>query len=303
MTRGPSLLSDATEIRFADLAGAFQRRTGAGGNGPARAQTATVVVIGPPTRLTAAATALAALPAGLRTILIAPGDRPSPVASIAGDVVAIEGLRVEYLDNALASLRLSSLPTLVWWRDVDSERLAGVAALADRLVLDAEDPGEVWTRAPSLVPETAVSDLRWTRLTRWRALMANFFDLPHVQAGAGEFEQLRVEGADPHASRLFAAWLSSELRWTGRVRIEIAPAEGGVPLEGVTLGGPRHVLDLRLVPGRTCVRTAVSVDGEESVRVVSIGDQRLPALIGEELRVRSRDLAFERALAALGRVA
>jgi hypothetical protein len=31
---------------------------------------------------------------------------------------------------------------------------------------------------------------------------------------------------------------------------------------------------------------------------VSLGDQRLPVLIAEELRIRARDLAFERAIAA-----
>jgi glucose-6-phosphate dehydrogenase assembly protein OpcA len=220
-------------------------------------------------------------------------------------VVVLEGLRVEYLDNALASLRLSSLPTLVWWREAHTgDRLARVAALADRLVLDLEDPAEVWNQVASLLAQTAVSDLRWTRLTRWRALMANFFDLPHVQAAAAGFERLRVAGADPHAARLFAAWLSAELRWNGRVGVEIARAPEGAAIEAVTLEGATQVLDLRLVPGRTCVRTSVRLEGpEEAVRVVSLGDQRLPALIGEELRVRSRDLAFERALGALGRIA
>jgi hypothetical protein len=36
---------------------------------------------------------------------------------------------------------------------------------------------------------------------------------------------------------------------------------------------------------------------------VSLGDQGLAALIGEELRIRSRDLAFERAIAAIQRIA
>jgi len=36
---------------------------------------------------------------------------------------------------------------------------------------------------------------------------------------------------------------------------------------------------------------------------VSLGNQGLAALIGEELRIRSRDLAFERAVAAVGGIA
>ena len=42
-----------------------------------------------------------------------------------------------------------------------------------------------------------------------------------------------------------------------------------------------------------------TVDGEEeTARVVPLGDGALTALIGEELGVRTRDIAFERALAA-----
>jgi hypothetical protein len=35
-----------------------------------------------------------------------------------------------------------------------------------------------------------------------------------------------------------------------------------------------------------------------AARTVSLGDQRLAALLSEELRIRARDLAFERAVAA-----
>ena len=51
------------------------------------------------------------------------------------------------------------------------------------LVLDAEDP-EAAGRGPTRCFErTALTDLRWTRLTRWRSALAHLFDLPQVRQG------------------------------------------------------------------------------------------------------------------------
>jgi hypothetical protein len=47
------------------------------------------------------------------------------------------------------------------------------------------------------------------------------------------------------------------------------------------------------------VETAARLSGVDAAsRTVSLGEQRLASLIGEELRIRARDLAFERAVAA-----
>ena len=81
----------------------------------------------------------------------------------------------------MAALRLSSLPAVVWWRGGSVEALDDLANLADRLVLDTPDPDDVWARADTLFERTALTDLRWTRLTRWRAALAHLFDLSHVR--------------------------------------------------------------------------------------------------------------------------
>jgi hypothetical protein len=57
------------------------------------------------------------------------------------------------------------------------------------------------------------------------------------------------------------------------------------------------VVSLRLTAGRECLEA--NVDGANGcVRIVQLGGGTLAALIGEELAVRTRDVAFERALAA-----
>lgn len=298
-----TLLASSTEVPFSQIGDTLERLCAGQGGAPARALTATVVVVGPRGKLREAVDALEGLTGsgGVRAILISVGSQRSPPVRVSDRAVALDGLRLDYLNNAVAALRLPSLPTMVWWRGEHPEAIPGLAALADRLVLDLgeEDPAVVWPRAIALFDETALSDLRWTRLTRWRALMANFFDIPEVREAARTFTRLEIEASDVHVARLFAGWLSSSLQWNGRVTTDIRASPGGAPLESVTLGDGRQALALRLAPSRTCVEASARVAGHAgAVRTVSLGDQSLASLISEELRVRSRDLAFERALSA-----
>jgi glucose-6-phosphate dehydrogenase assembly protein OpcA len=290
LPQGRAVAFEEIEETLRSAAGEAERRL---------AGTGTLVLAGTAERLVEAAAAVDELrDIGVRTVLISYGDNPEPTVRVSHHTVAVEGVCAEYLNNAVAALRLSSLPTLVWWRGGVTSTLEGLAALADRLVLDAPDPTDVWAQVGALAEKTSVSDLRWTRLTRWRALMAHFFDLPDVLASASRMRALRVEGADRHTARLFAGWIASTLRWPRGQSYEFREKAGGAPIEAVTLGDGSQELWLRLVLTRTCVETGARVNGVDAVsRTVSLGDQGLAALIGEELRIRSRDLAFERAVA------
>ena len=298
---GEPLLPAGVEVSFADIEAALsghssdETKRAAG-----MALTATIVVAGPSPRLKEAAKALGELTdVGVRTVLISYGDNPEPAVRVSRQTVSLEGLRPKYLNNAVAALRLSSLPTLVWWRGGNVDTLKGLAALSDRLVLDAEDPREVWESVGILAELTAVSDLRWTRLTRWRALMCHFFDIAEVRAAASDFRQLRIEGSDLEAARLFAGWLASALKWGEGARPDLQEKPGASPIDLVVLGDGTQELTLRLAGNHSCVESAARVRGlAPASRIVSLGDQGLAALLGEELRIRSRDLAFERAVAA-----
>jgi glucose-6-phosphate dehydrogenase assembly protein OpcA len=296
------LLPTGVEVSFSEVESTLarprieERKSAAG-----LALTATLVVVGPAERLAEAAEALDQLTdVGVLGVLISYGTNPAPKVRVTDQAVALEALRPDFLNNAVAALRLSSLPTVVWWRGGDLATLGRLAELSDRLILDGEDPRPEWACAGALLERTAFSDLRWTRLTRWRALMAHFFDIPEVRAAAPSFNRLRIEGSDIHAARLYAAWLSSTLHWARDVAIDLQERPGAAPLERVELGNDSQVLTLDLAPSRTCVKTTACVHGHPGAcRTVSIGDQGLAALISRELRIRSRDLAFERALAAV----
>ena len=285
------------EVTLARLVRDGSRRT----RGPAKALTATVIVVGKPERLVAAAEALEqhGESGGVRAILISEGEHTSPVARVTENAIAISGLAPRYLNNAVAALRLSSLPAVVWWRGGSVEALDDLANLADRLVLDTPEPDIVWARADTLFERTALTDLRWTCLTRWRAALAHLFDLSHVRHAAASIDRMIIEAADVPAARLYAGWLHSRLRWTSAVRIDIHPvkSDGPHPLVSVRLRGGPLDISLGLRTGRTCLEA--SAGGQEpAARIVPLGDGTLGSLIGEELGVRTRDLAFEQALVA-----
>lgn len=264
-----------------------------------RARTATLVIAGPSERLSEPLDILGANEEDAGSLHIVRISTGGDAGVIDGrpDIVTIEGLRPEYINNAIAAVRLSSLPTVVWWRGGPPEGVDGVARLADRVVIDVEDPWPVWQRTPPLFEQASLTDIRWARLTRWRAAMAHFFDLPQVRDAAPSFVRLSVTGHDRAQCALFAGWLDASLDWKGRVAPACEPGESSMPMESVTLAGDAGELRLQLLPNGSCVHTQASLARDIlASRVVSLGDQSLRGLLAEELRVRSRDLAFERAL-------
>src|SRR5262245_19746563 len=96
-----------TEVPFPKIAEAMARRVCQdAGATPMRALVATVVAIGPAERLGGAAAALQILgDAGtVRGILISEGSDSEPCARVAGNTVALHGLKPAYINNAVAAL-------------------------------------------------------------------------------------------------------------------------------------------------------------------------------------------------------
>lgn len=268
-----------------------------------RAATSTVIVVGAAEVSDDVYAALEALvqSAGVRPIVVTLGDQSEPRRSDRNGTTVIEGLLPRYLDNAFASLRLSSLPAIAWWRQPSTDGLEELADLVDRVILDVADPTELWALVPELSSRTGLSDLRWTRLTRWRDLFAQFFDLPEARAASEAFTDLEITGGDPHAARLLAGWIRSRLPDGERLKVTIAADGSQAPIRSLRLRDDSLELSLRLLASDICIETVATLPGVAPCsRVVSAGDQRLAALLGEELRVRSRDVAFEAAVAAAG---
>jgi glucose-6-phosphate dehydrogenase assembly protein OpcA len=260
---------------------------------------ATVIVIGSRARVDEAAEALDVLAdrAAVRRVLISEGDKTEASADETETTIRIDGLSPVYVDNAVAWLRLSSLPAVLWWRGGEPEALNRLAPLVDRLVLDTDPPDEMWALAAGLFEETALTDLRWTRLTRWRAALAHLFDLPQVRDAAKTYRHLEIDAADPAAARLFAGWLRCCLSCdVVTIKTTAASSRARTPLSRVRLSGSGPALTLQVQDDKTCLEAAVEDGG--GVRVVPLGDGSLAARFAEEIGVRTRDAAFERALVA-----
>jgi hypothetical protein len=296
------LLPGGIERPFAEIAAALATGRDPGlRSTPPRTLAATIVAVCAPQRLSEAAEALLRLGkhTAVRAILISEGGETRPKAFVAEDAIAVPGLKAPFVNNAVAALRLSSLPTLVWWRGCSPEVLEDLANLADRLVMDDQDPLSIWKRAVDLFDRAAFSDIRWARLTRWRALMAMFFDIPEVRAASSRFDRLLIKGADPAAASLFANWLAGSLRRDGAIEVHFEQGSQSVFLEQVTLAARQDELTLTLAGSGTCVLASSIVQGHRGVsRTVSLGDQSDRALIAGELQIRVRDPAFERAVRA-----
>lgn len=266
---------------------------------PVRSCTGTIVAICPPDRSDETKGALRALHAraGVRPLLVTFGDSAQPPLNEDAGATVIEGLTPRYLNNVVAARRLSSLPAIAWWRGGDPSVLDGLAALVDRLVMDSADPSQDWAAAIPLLDVTAFADLRWTRLTRWRNLMAQFFDVPAIRAVADGFSRLDIVASDAPSAQLFAGWLSARLPRGSALQVAIENAPGPHALVSAALSGPAHRLELQLTSNGTCVHS--SIDGGSmplAARTVSLGDQSPASLLEEELRIRARDTAFEQAL-------
>jgi glucose-6-phosphate dehydrogenase assembly protein OpcA len=261
---------------------------------------ATVIVIGSRPRVDEAAAALDELRdrGGVRRVLISEGAETRTQADEQDTTIRIDGLSPQYVDNAVAWLRLSSLPAVVWWRGGAPNALERLAHLADRLVLDTDPADAMWDRAPALFDRTAVTDLRWSSLTRWRSAMAHLFDVESVRASVPTMRRLEIAASDRAAARLFAGWLCSCLRDLCTLDISIGggAADARTPLSSVRLTGGGVGITLEVRGAQTCLEA--ELDGAGAARVVPLGGTTLASRFAEELGVRTRDAAFERALLA-----
>ena len=167
------------------------------------------------------------------------------------------------------------------------------------VVLDVEDRATVWALVPEIVDAMAsVSDVRWARLTRWRDLFAQFFDMPEVRDRADVVRPLEITAR--MTVRRAAARRMAEARLPGgeRLAVSIAGRRRRAAAVRRCNSGRRDASSLQLLPNGSCLETVVDLPGTEPVVAGGLrsATSDLAALLGEELRVRSRDRAFEDAV-------
>jgi glucose-6-phosphate dehydrogenase assembly protein OpcA len=153
--------------------------------------------------------------------------------------VALSGNAVHSAASIIQSLLKPDLPVYLWWVDdlpADVSIFSRLIASSRRVIIDSHDftPPEERIQALSEIlrnaPDCALSDLNWGRVTPWRELIAQFFDIvgyrPYlvnvdsieieyaVIPQVGETEQASA-GISPRPIRalLLAVWLQTRLGW------------------------------------------------------------------------------------------
>jgi glucose-6-phosphate dehydrogenase assembly protein OpcA len=132
---------------------------------------------------------------------------------------------IDLVAGAVRPLLEADLPMVLWWTTDPRSHEALFRALGDecsRLLLDLPDPGTS-AAALSLGLDPAICscsrDTAWFGLTRWRDLVARFFDPPCHHETLGRVDSLQIEALSPDPStppRLaiwLAAWLAGQLGW------------------------------------------------------------------------------------------
>ena len=144
-----------------------------------------------------------------------------------------QGKFVVELPSAALPLLAPDLSTFLWWRQAPhaSDRvLDKLLRATDRLVIDSAefaDPQPDLIETDKLFNEknyhhVGVSDLNWARLTFWRELLADFYDVAAYQAWLDSVDSVQIDYVAPELDEnsvapqalLIAGWLASRLRWT-----------------------------------------------------------------------------------------
>ena len=227
--------------------------------------------------------------------------------------ICCEQIEITASDAALADLpsvvlplAAPDLPVIVWSRSArlfEMPPFGAIARMAAKVVVDSAgfaDP----KRALRLLAEMARSgillgDLAWTRLTRWREMLARLFENRDYLAKLARISSVRVvyDGAFATAAWYMGAWIGDALRDAGvsaKVVVEAGPGPASLSVE---LAGD----GFRVALARQEDRLVIAVDDAKSCTNLPQPSDYL--LMREELGIVRRDSVFERTLASAARLA
>jgi glucose-6-phosphate dehydrogenase assembly protein OpcA len=141
------------------------------------------------------------------------------------------GSAVDSMANMVLALLVPDLPVILWTPGspkVDSPLFQRLIQVADRLIFDSQGflmPALLFSRLTTLGTENythlAFTDISWSRLTHWRGLTAQFFDIPEMRRYLNLITQIDIDYEAPNdddqpnfsEALLFVAWLATKLGW------------------------------------------------------------------------------------------
>lgn len=185
---------------------------------------------------------------------------------------------------------------------------------------------------------TALSDLNWSRLTAWRALIAGFYDVPEYRPLFDQLDRVVIKYTPPSSNLsaistralLLGGWLASRPGWKlnaraskregnssvfefaadGRtIQLEFAHTEraieeGHLALVTLESAADRSALfSVRRRADGNRIETAVTLaDEKRARRVLSYESLSESGLIARELEILGHDCIYEQAVLAAGEI-
>jgi glucose-6-phosphate dehydrogenase assembly protein OpcA len=209
-----------------------------------------------------------------------------------GEVVVIRmrGAVAAHPASVIRPLLLPDSPVVIWWpgKAPNNQAADELAQLAMRRLTDAAASARplamLRARARDYTPGD--TDLSWTRLTPWRALLAAALDQYPAKIKSVLIE---AENGNPSAD-LLAAWLQSRLKVDATRKISDGPGLTAVRMAtaagDIAITRPDGLLAYYAVPG-------------QPERLVALKRRDYTELISEELRRMDADDVYERAVKSL----
>ncbi|MEU7629484.1 glucose-6-phosphate dehydrogenase assembly protein OpcA [Nocardia sp. NPDC049220] len=238
-----------------------------------------------------------------RVVVLARCDRDAPTRldaqiRVGGDagaaeviVLRLRGELVNHESSVVIPFLLPDTPVVAWWPRGAPEFPSkdSVGRLATRRITDATFAADPQATIKGRLASYASgdTDLAWSRITYWRALLAAALDEPPFEP----VESVLVSGLrDEPALDMLAGWLAGRLgcpvvRRSGALRVEVHRASAAIALE-------------RPQTGRTATLTRT---GEPDQRI-ALARRETRDCLAEELRRLDADEIYAEALAGIEKV-
>jgi glucose-6-phosphate dehydrogenase assembly protein OpcA len=216
----------------------------------------------------------------------------------ASEVVVLRGYGALAADEAGAGmvmpLLLPDAPVVAWWpSEAPAEPSTdAIGRLAGRRITDAlsaKNPVKAFEQRRANHAE-GDTDLVWTRLTHWRALLASALDFPPHDTITSA--SVTGETVSP-STDLMAGWLATRLGV--KVRRSRADGAGMVSVRLDRRSGPVELI-------RPDGRTGTLRQPGQPDRLIALARRTVPDCLAEELRRLDPDDVYGEALAGVGQI-
>jgi glucose-6-phosphate dehydrogenase assembly protein OpcA len=215
------------------------------------------------------------------------GGRLGPGEAV---VMRMYGRLALHAESVVLPLLASDAPVVTWWHGDPPVRIAydPLGVFADRRVTDvtatADPLAALSQRAEDFAPGD--TDLSWTRISRWRTLLAAAFDGISDPPDAA----VVVANRGNPSAHLFAGWLRTKLGVP--VTVEETGTRHGIAAVRVALRGG----DLSVT--RADARSATIAGTGSPTRTLPLSNAGIGDLLAEELRRLDDDPVYAEALSA-----